>query len=410
MSDPSGSLTIDLRRTERGAAVEIGSNRPVSAARVFSGRPVAAAAAGLPLLYSVCATAQAAACAAACEEALGQRAAPLVQQQRALLLAGETVKEHLWRLLLDWSAALGRPPEAAAMAEVMRAWHGLRSAMDAEGALFRLGFEGGPVAEQRIAAAARELAGLVHTYVFGAAPALWLQEVRDEAGLADWAVAKETPAAALVRRVLDEDLAGLGCNPIQPLPPTAMSDLACALATDAAGRFAAAPTWRDAPRETTPFGRCRDEPLIAALAQRHGNGLLPRLAALLVELAGHASLLSTADEDAASPEATPRSSRPKRQPTAVASADPARGEAVGLGTAEAARGLLVHWVGIADGRISDYRVLAPTEWNFHPAGAVAAGLQAIAETGPTDAGQVTRLARLLITAIDPCVAYRLSVS
>jgi len=62
-----------------------------------------------------------------------------------------------------------------------------------------------------------------------------------------------------------------------------------------------------------------------------------------------------------------------------------------------ARGLLLHWVQLdGDGAVRDYRVLAPTEWNFHPDGALA---RAVAALAPVDLDA----ARLLAAAYDPCV-------
>ncbi|MDP2325218.1 MAG: nickel-dependent hydrogenase large subunit, partial [Gammaproteobacteria bacterium] len=65
---------------------------------------------------------------------------------------------------------------------------------------------------------------------------------------------------------------------------------------------------------------------------------------------------------------------------------------------EMARGLLLHWVQLdGDGAVQDYRVLAPTEWNFHPDGALA---RAVAALTPSD----SEAAHLLAAAYDPCVA------
>jgi Ni,Fe-hydrogenase I large subunit len=64
---------------------------------------------------------------------------------------------------------------------------------------------------------------------------------------------------------------------------------------------------------------------------------------------------------------------------------------------------------ISDDRIDQYQILAPTEWNFHPHGVVAQGLVAIARGGVAGR-ELERLARLYITAVDPCVEYQLSVS
>ena len=68
-----------------------------------------------------------------------------------------------------------------------------------------------------------------------------------------------------------------------------------------------------------------------------------------------------------------------------------------LAWCEMARGLLLHWVRLdVAGAVQDYRVLAPTEWNFHPEGALAQTVAAL----PVD--DVTA-ARTLAAAYDPCV-------
>ncbi|PKO61870.1 MAG: hypothetical protein CVU24_06760 [Betaproteobacteria bacterium HGW-Betaproteobacteria-18] len=73
-------------------------------------------------------------------------------------------------------------------------------------------------------------------------------------------------------------------------------------------------------------------------------------------------------------------------------------EGQALGWCEMARGLLLHWVQLdAHGSVLDYRVLAPTEWNFHPHGALA---QAVTALTPQD--QVP--AAMLAAAFDPCVS------
>ena len=79
----------------------------------------------------------------------------------------------------------------------------------------------------------------------------------------------------------------------------------------------------------------------------------------------------------------------------------------GLAQVQAARGLLVHRVQIDAGRVTGYRILAPTEWNFHPRGVVATGLaDIVANTAPD---QLEPLARLFIAAVDPCVDYDLQL-
>ncbi|MBI4725330.1 MAG: nickel-dependent hydrogenase large subunit, partial [Rhodomicrobium sp.] len=74
----------------------------------------------------------------------------------------------------------------------------------------------------------------------------------------------------------------------------------------------------------------------------------------------------------------------------------------GIAQVEAARGRLIHAVVLEDGRVEQYRILAPTEWNFHPDGAAARGLQRLASSQRKDLDAV---ARLFVTAVDPCVGY-----
>ncbi|MDX2418246.1 MAG: hypothetical protein QNK19_12365, partial [Xanthomonadales bacterium] len=103
-----GCLTICLR-TDSGhvGQVEIESSRPVHASRVLHGKSAAEALKILPLLFTICGTAQACAGVRACEQALGIRFSPRIERLRDCLVRMETVREHLWRILLDWPAFLG---------------------------------------------------------------------------------------------------------------------------------------------------------------------------------------------------------------------------------------------------------------------------------------------------------------
>ena len=86
----------------------------------------------------------------------------------------------------------------------------------------------------------------------------------------------------------------------------------------------------------------------------------------------------------------------------VLAAGPA-GANSGFGAVESARGRLYHVAEMGpDERISTYAIVAPTEWNFHPAGPFVAGLLG-ARVGH---GEAARLAvSRLATLFDPCVAF-----
>jgi hypothetical protein len=78
----------------------------------------------------------------------------------------------------------------------------------------------------------------------------------------------------------------------------------------------------------------------------------------------------------------------------------------GFVAVETTRGALYHWARLsAEDKVQDYAIVAPTEWNFHPAGPfVAAALGARAPQGSAQ-NSISRLAALF----DPCVALRLDV-
>jgi len=80
----------------------------------------------------------------------------------------------------------------------------------------------------------------------------------------------------------------------------------------------------------------------------------------------------------------------------------------GLAWVEMARGLLVHHVQLDgtgdDSRVASCQVLAPTEWNFHPQGAVAQALEQLPT--PSMSG-VCREVDLLFSAYDPCVKHEI---
>lgn len=79
----------------------------------------------------------------------------------------------------------------------------------------------------------------------------------------------------------------------------------------------------------------------------------------------------------------------------------------GYGAVECARGRLYHQAEIgSDGSISAYRILAPTEWNFHPAGPFVETLLSC-RIGDGEAGR--KVASQLAALFDPCVAFEITM-
>ena len=406
MRDPAGSLQIRIG----AAGTTIGSSRPVRAARVFIGKGPAETARLLPALFSICATAQSAACVGALEQAQGLAPHPSEAALRGRLVDAETLREHLWRILLDWPRILDLEPDPPAMARVMDGFVRLRAALTSGRDPVELGpFELGPFELASAAAVAEPEAGhqawpglnaLVEQRVLGRRPPEWLASVRGFDALAAWCGRTDTPAARLLDWLLAQGLADLGRAEIGALPELdsdpCFAELEARLGGPGADAFVAQPVWDGEPRETSSLTRNLDAPLIQDMAARFGNGILTRLAAQLLEVARIASRFETAEEvETAGFRARGLGSPPPQR------LEPG----VGLSQVPAARGLLVHRVRVAGQRVTDYRILAPTEWNFHPQGVVAAGLDALAAR--LDGTELEPLARLFIAAVDPCVDFDL---
>lgn len=73
---------------------------------------------------------------------------------------------------------------------------------------------------------------------------------------------------------------------------------------------------------------------------------------------------------------------------------------------EMARGVLQHQVEVDNGRIRNYQIVAPTEWNFHPEGALHSGLLKV-RTASREALQ--RAVQHQVMGLDPCVRYQLEI-
>jgi hypothetical protein len=391
MADPSGRLNIRLQRRDDRVVATIRSSRPTAAGRVFAGKTVWETASGLPALFGVCAAAQACACASACEAALGLGAPPAIIRLRRLLVDAETVKEHLWRMLFDWPRFLDQPPLETAMSKVMGTWLRLRTLLAGSMDFSASGADPLRVDVSSARLALDGLARMSEEPVFGVPPTDWLARIRTREELCTWAESTDTASAGLIRRVQAQSWGSVGDNKITALPHLRARDLDALLSGADVDRFVAEPLWGGKPRESSPFTRQRERAPVAVLTQATGNGLLPRLSAQLVELATLQQSLYICLEHLDEPV----------EPLAAATE-----KGVGIAQVPAARGLLVHRVEVDRGRIRDYRILAPTEWNFHPRGVVARGLSTLS---PVDTDTLERQARLFVTAVDPCVDYHLTI-
>ena len=383
--ESSISVTLGIANG-KVAQVDIHSTRLVQAARMMAGRSPDQVCAILPAIFSLCGTAQALAGCAAMEAALDQIPSPAQRMARHVLLLLETISEHAQGVLRDWPLLLDEAPDLSLIKPLRPMLAGVKRALYPGNDWAKPG--GGVLTIDRGAVAEHlQILPNLAAHLFQHDP----QEWATSSNLLDsWTQRGQCVAARLLRRLMAEELAGFGRSTPLLMPIGGPRDLASRLGCDQDGAYLAQPDCGGVVLETNALSRHASTPLIAALSACYGNGAAPRLMARMVEIA--AALREVAELvqdlcDAPNP------------------AGPNRTGGTGLGMVDAARGLLVHRVEIEETMVSRYQILAPTEWNFHPNGPLHAGLVG-AEATP----DLEWRARLLVAALDPCVACTIEIS
>ncbi len=376
--DPEGELCVRLRASAgRVDRIRVASTRPDIAHSLLEGRSRAEIGAAVPALFSICSRSQAAASELACAAAAGEALTADTLARCVSAVSAEMVRENAWRVLLEWPRWLGEPPSEVAVAAARAS---LRFRCDAS-------------AEDRAHSDA------ISALVFGSSAGEWLA-LRSLPELERWTAAGRTAAARFIGSVLGDDSAarnevvhtqaGLSADAGGPTqlfdgrnPEAWLVGISQACAADA--EFARLPTWRNWPAETGALARQRSDPLVAELARHSTARIAARFVARLRELA----LLLTGNIS-----------------LAVAGAQTLP-SGQGVAWVDNSRGLLIHQVFLDPRQLAHrYRIVAPTDWNFHPDGALASALLG---APARDLTALKQTAQSLIHSLDPCVACRVEI-
>jgi len=366
MDDFGGVLWV---RPARARPDNLRSTRPDWVGRLTQGLPANRLSARLSSLFSLCGHAHVICADLAVATALGRGAS--VSTEVRLQLARQTLREHLRRIWLDWPRRLlGTAPT-----------------------------------EANLGAAAREVAS---SPAFASTPSKahsWLEAHAIGMPLAEWLAGWDADPAAwlsawsertnsLPARCMNacRPMAHAGVPGAPQLQVHADSEAMRAWAAwlrKSAPALARRPRWQGECAETGVWTRLNDP-----VAHRLDTPWL-RLGARLAEC------VRLALPDAADGGSGHDASAWLR----LGALALVEGEAVAW--VEMARGLLIHHVqleGAGDAaRVHACHVIAPTDWNFHPDGAVARALEALPQMCEHDA---TRRLDALMAAYDPCVPFK----
>lgn len=362
----------------------ISGGRPVLDAgvltRLLNGKPMADVPRQLGILFTLCAHAHRRTAALTLAAALQTDVAGQARQS-SLQLRLETARDHLRSIALEWVAEnTGEHPGAADLAWLQDC--PLRLVAKPDAMDDALTFEN-----------LSRLKTWLQDRVLGEPLNAWLDSHQSPESLAGWChtqASRLPPAHYLSRSAAfaaptdqpTHDLELL--NTDQTTQTSQLTDLAHALLLQP--DFAQFPTWRGQCAENGPWARLRHR-ANRGQTQAPVHSLWTRLAARWVELIELANISPNSAVGA-----------PLLSSGAIHLSP---GQA--LGWCEMARGLLLHAVQLnAQGAVQDYRVLAPTEWNFHPQGTLA---RAVSALRLDDHSTALHLAR----AFDPCVGCTVEI-
>ncbi|MGJ4930405.1 nickel-dependent hydrogenase large subunit [Bradyrhizobium sp. HKCCYLS2038] len=326
--------------------------------RLFAGKPAETLLATLPRLFSLCAGAHQVALISALEAARGEQPSSLTHHRRIKAVISERFVEMLRGLLLG--------PLAGDRGIAQLAQHLLRAAASLQRA-------SGDVEPDlpRVETLSQIKMGL---------SALGI-------GLVSELVLPGTPLASLMAAAIAADEGWKPMSPEHGVLSAVDDAYVVARLAEPDSAFADLPDLDGRVPETGVWARH------AGHGARQTAGPLERLSARVAELAGLARWIEVGEaEDEASDDRL------------VASF--AMGPRRGAGAVECARGRLYHFVELdAQGAITRFDYLAPTEWNFHPRGPVVNSLTGAQLRDATDHAAV----EAMIGAFDACVGCRLVV-
>lgn len=381
-----GELVFSLQRGEAGLRCDLRSTRPVGAVRWFEGKSMDFALMSVPMLFNVCGKAQAVTLVRAIESARGMKPPYEVKQCREALVKLETLREQVFRVLVDWPSMIGETTDSKLLGDTAQAVAQLSEAL---GAKEILGVEGAgfsSLARQRFSASWSELATALSNGLWGMPAEAWLQEMDAIEPLERWLGQAQNSTSRFLIWLDAQPWSAAGSS--MGCPEVERDDEVLQRRMEEEGEaFAAEPDFDGVSPEQSWFTAMEPTPLIEALEAARGNGIYTRCIARLVFIA---QLL-----------------RDLQKFSVEGVLDvPDDSPVPGMAHTEAARGRLTHWLRLRGDTLERFCILAPTEWNFHPQGVARRSLESLWSEDPST---LERQARLLIQAIDPCVGYQLEI-
>ncbi|MFY0678525.1 MAG: nickel-dependent hydrogenase large subunit [Neptuniibacter sp.] len=378
LSELSGQLNIKIKWQEGIVEqVDLTSSRPQKVTSLFNGKLLLDLLNLIPMLYSLCGIAQKVAALRAAESALDIKVSPEVDQGRNLLVQAETARELGLRLFTDWY-----PDERGVKAELMKWFAGVKDDYD-------WALQLNPVSSRSVnpADVADKLHAILEPVLSKKPDSGTTENAEDDIWESSVLQSLKPELESFFSRSQLVELKR-GCPDLDIEDPTSQHKIAESLKSSKAYQFCAAPEINGEKFESSVYTRSLR---FNKLKNKEFNG---GVKALLFRLNALECMLRSMPE----------------QIKSGSKSSLIYSDVTGMGIVQAARGVLIHHMeldghSVSDSVITDYKIVAPTEWNFHPQGTFVKML----EGSRVSLEQLPILVESLIRLIDPCVGWQLEL-
>jgi coenzyme F420-reducing hydrogenase alpha subunit len=386
MNSIEGQIIVNLYPQDQPTSVEIHSTRSLHASKILVGKTPEQVLSIIPLLFNICGIAQSHAAYLAIEQKTDRTKDSERETAREILLFAENAREYLLRLFLDAPRLFQVNSQNTNLSYLAHVTKDFSIALFEKGKAFSLNARLNTKLDS-VSELIETLENFLEKNVFQSALEEW--QNYSKTNVQQWAGKTDTLAARIVNLLFETEWGmqgGAGCSVLPELDVRTLFEL---FNGDDAERFIARPEWHGQCFETTSLSRQLEHPLIQELSETYSSGLLTRWVARLIELA-----------------TIPTQMRLLSKQLINDNLFVSQAGNAGIAQVEAARGRLIHRVDIEQDVISQYQILAPTEWNFHPQGMLS---QALENLNIKDTAELEQLAHLMINIYDPCVGYQVRV-
>ncbi len=385
-----GEINIDINSSLKDENVSVLADRPVTLSKTFIGKSIEDVLDIIPLIYNVCGIAHSKAGLLATESSLGLSFNPKMEMAREIILLSENLRENLLRVLLDWPIMFGSNINQNSLQLVSKLSATIRDALFFNGKAFNLNSQL-EINREQLETSVSNIRQCIEEHIFGLSLTEW-NRIVDFDEVLSWSGSSNQIAATSVKYIIDNDWSNACVSDSQKLPNFVHQLLINKLTSTGADKFIYKPDWEGVQYETTSFSKNINNPLIKQLNEKFGNGLLTRWVARLTEIERLVLSIEKLIFELFSNQNNYQFDNNSSN---------------GLAIVDAARGRLVHYLELKGRIVKDYKILAPTEWNFHPKGVVYQSLITLLNSVHKNKRQ---LIEMFISTVDPCVSYNLRIN